>query len=108
MPRPDELRQHCDASSSALGVERIGLYQLHWVDDKVPLLESVGALVELQQEGKIAHIGLSNVSIAQLKLARTSATIASVQNRLGFDYRSDLRSRSFVRDKRSRTSPICP
>jgi diketogulonate reductase-like aldo/keto reductase len=46
--------------------------------------------VELQQEGKIAHIGLSNVSIAQLKLARTSATIASVQNRLGFDYRSDL------------------
>lgn len=88
--RPAALRQHCDASLSALGTERIGLYQLHWVDEKVPLLESVGALVELQREGKIAHIGLSNVSIPELQLARTGATIVSVQNRLGFDYRSDL------------------
>ena len=88
--RPAALRQHCDASLSALGTERIGLYQLHWVDEKVPLLDSVGALVELQREGKIAHIGLSNVSIPELQLARTSATIASVQNRLGFSYRSDL------------------
>jgi pyridoxine 4-dehydrogenase len=88
--RPAVLRQHCDASLGALGTERIGLYQLHWVDNRVPLLESVGALAELHDEGKIAHIGLSNVSIPQLELARTGATIASVQNRLGFDYRSDL------------------
>ncbi len=88
--RPAALRQDCNASLSALGTERIGLYQLHWVDDKVPLLDSVGALVELQREGKIAHIGLSNISIPELQLARTGATIASVQNRLGFNYRSDL------------------
>jgi pyridoxine 4-dehydrogenase len=88
--RPATLRKHCDASLRALGTERIGLYQLHWVDDKVPLVESVQALAELQLEGKIAHIGLSNVTIPQLELARSVATITAVQNRLGYDYRSDL------------------
>ena len=88
--RPTTLRQHCDASLRALGTNQIDLYQLHWVDEKVPLLESIGALVDLQSEGKIAHIGLSNVSIAELEVARSSATIVSVQNRLGYDYRLDL------------------
>jgi predicted oxidoreductase len=53
-----------------LGTNQIDLYQLHWVDEKVPLLESIGALVDLQSEGKIAHIGLSNVSMAELEAAR--------------------------------------
>jgi aryl-alcohol dehydrogenase-like predicted oxidoreductase len=72
---------------------------LHWVDDKVPLQESVGALVDLQSEGKIAYIGLSNVSVTELEVARSSATIVSVQNRLGYDHRVDLPMARFCSDQ---------
>lgn len=88
--RPEVLRSHCDASLAALGVERIGLYQLHWVDPSVPLRESVGALAELQRQGKIEMIGLSNVDGSQLEEARTVAAIACVQNRLSVDRPKDL------------------
>jgi pyridoxine 4-dehydrogenase len=79
--RPENLRASCEGSLQRLRVERIDLYQLHAVDPRVPIEESVGALVELQREGKIRHIGLSNVDARQLAQAREVATIVSVQNR---------------------------
>lgn len=79
--RPETLRMLCEASLQRLRVDRIDLYQLHSVDPAVPIEESVGALVDLQREGKIRHIGLSNVDARQLAQARRVATIVSVQNR---------------------------
>ena len=79
--RPEHLRACCEASLRRLRVERIDLYQLHSADPSVPLEESLGALTELQQEGKIRHIGLSNVDTRQLAQARNVASIVSVQNR---------------------------
>ena len=88
--RPGTLRAHCEISLRTLGVERIDLYQLHHVDPAVPLLESVAALERLREEGKIAAIGLSNVSIAQLDAARTVAPVAAVQNKLAYGEPGDL------------------
>jgi pyridoxine 4-dehydrogenase len=79
--RPAALRQACEASLKRLKLERIDLYQLHTVDDRVKLADSLGALVELQQQGKIRHIGLSNVDLRELARARKLTTIVSVQNR---------------------------
>jgi pyridoxine 4-dehydrogenase len=78
--RPEYLKGACEASLRRLRVETIDLYQLHRPDPKTPFAESVGALAELQQEGKIRHVGLSNVSVAQLDEARRVVEIASVQN----------------------------
>lgn len=78
--RPDHLRRACHASLRALEAESIELYYLHAVDDCVPIEESVGALAELQREGAIQHIGLSNVDRAQLLRAAEVAPIAAVQN----------------------------
>lgn len=79
--RPETLRAACEASLKRLRVDRIDLYQLHSVDPSVPVEESVGTLAELQGEGKIRHIGVSNVDARQLAQAREVATIVSVQNR---------------------------
>jgi pyridoxine 4-dehydrogenase len=79
--RPETLRSSCEGSLERLRVDRIDVYQLHAVDPSVPIEESVGALAELQREGKIRHIGLSNVDARQLAQARQVATIVSVQNR---------------------------
>ena len=79
--RPEHLRKACEGSLRRLGLERIDLYQLHVVDPNVPLEESVGALAELQREGKIAHVGLSNVSAPHVDRAATIVRVASVQNR---------------------------
>jgi pyridoxine 4-dehydrogenase len=79
--RPDHLRRACEASLARLKLERIDLYQLHAVDARVPIEDSIGALVALQQAGKIRHIGVSNVSSDQLARARKLAPIVSVQNR---------------------------
>jgi pyridoxine 4-dehydrogenase len=78
--RPASLRKACEASLTRLRLDRIDLYQLHTVDPQVPLAESVGALAELQAEGKVRHIGLCNVNVEQLSRARSAATIVSVQN----------------------------
>ncbi|MFK0160310.1 aldo/keto reductase [Streptomyces sp. NPDC090493] len=78
--RPDYLTQQVELSLRHLGVERIDLYQLHRIDPKVPVEESLGALTRLQSEGKIRHIGLSQVSVAEVERARASAAIVSVQN----------------------------
>ena len=79
--RPETLRESLEGSLGRLRVERIDLYQLHTVDPQVPLEESVGVLAELQQQGKIRHIGLSNVDARQLAAAREVVPIVSVQNR---------------------------
>jgi len=77
---PAYLRQQCELSLRRLGVERIDLFQLHRIDPDVPAEDQVGELKKLQDEGKIRHIGLSEVSVEQLEEARKVATIASVQN----------------------------
>ncbi len=79
--RPEYLRQEAEMSLRRLGVERIDLLQLHQVDPLVPLADQVGTLVELQHEGKIRHIGLSNVSVDQILAAQRLAHIDTVQNR---------------------------
>jgi pyridoxine 4-dehydrogenase len=78
--RPEYLRQQCELSLRRLGLDQIDLFQLHRIDPAVPVAESLGALVGLQQEGKIRHIGLSEVSVEELLEAQRTATIASVQN----------------------------
>jgi pyridoxine 4-dehydrogenase len=87
--RPEHLRQACEGSLSRLRLERIDLYQLHRPDPDVPLEESLGALIELRDEGKIARIGLSNVSLEQLARARELTPIVSVQNRYNLIDRAD-------------------
>jgi aryl-alcohol dehydrogenase-like predicted oxidoreductase len=79
--RPEKLRKDLEGSLKRLKLERIDLYQLHTVDLKVRLEDSVGALVDMQRQGKIRHIGLSNVTVKQLERARKIAPIVSVQNR---------------------------
>jgi aryl-alcohol dehydrogenase-like predicted oxidoreductase len=79
--RPEHLREACDGSLRRLKVDRIDLYQLHRPDPRVPYEESVGALKQLQDEGKIRLIGLSNVSAEQLSAARSIVDVVSVQNR---------------------------
>ncbi|MGY4257809.1 pyridoxine 4-dehydrogenase [Bradyrhizobium sp. USDA 4516] len=78
--RPDRLRAACEGSLKRLRLDRIDLYQLHVIDPKVPLSDSLGALVDLQCEGKIRHIGISNFNPTQLAAAQRHARIASVQN----------------------------
>jgi pyridoxine 4-dehydrogenase len=79
--RPEHLREACEGSLRRLRVERIDLYQLHAVDPKVPYEESVGALADLQSDGKIRNIGISNVGLGELETARSLVDVASVQNR---------------------------
>jgi aryl-alcohol dehydrogenase-like predicted oxidoreductase len=79
--RPQHLRAACEASLRRLRLERIDLYQLHAVDDKVPLEDSMGELARLQKEGKIRHIGVSNMDASELARARRIAKVVSVQNR---------------------------
>jgi aryl-alcohol dehydrogenase-like predicted oxidoreductase len=78
--RPEYLRQQCELSLRHLGLEQIPLYQLHRIDPKVPVAESIGELKSLQDEGKIRHIGLSEVSVDELQEAQQTAEIVSVQN----------------------------
>jgi pyridoxine 4-dehydrogenase len=86
---PDYLRKACNLSLARLRRERIDLYQLHRVDSRVPLAETIGALVELRNAGKIHLIGLSNVTLEQLKEAEAITPIASVQNRYNLRDRGD-------------------
>jgi pyridoxine 4-dehydrogenase len=79
--RPEHLRSACEGSLRRLRLEQIALYQLHRIDPKVPAEEQLGTLKELQAEGKIKHIGLSEVSVQQIQHAQTIVPIVSVQNR---------------------------
>ena len=79
--RPEYLRQECEMSLRRLRLEQIPLFQLHRIDPQVPLEEQVGELAALQSEGKIRFIGLSNVTVDQIRAARAVVAIATVQNR---------------------------
>ncbi len=87
--RPEQLRLRCEESLHRLGVPRIDLYQLHRPDPAVPFLESVEALAQLRREGKIRHIGLSNVTLEQLQAALAVVPVASIQNRYNWNERKD-------------------
>lgn len=86
--RPEHLRVACHNSLRRLEVERIDLYQLHAIDDDVPMEDSLGELVKLQEEGKIRHIGVSNFSVPELERARKIAKVVSVQNRYNLSDRA--------------------
>ena len=86
--RPQHLREAVNGSLQRLRLERIDLLQLHRIDPKVPMEDQIETLVELQQEGKIKHIGLSEVSVEQVEAVREIATIVSVQNRYNLIDRS--------------------
>jgi len=88
--RPAHLRQACERSLNALGVDRIDLYQLHAPDPAVPFEDTVGALADLAREGKIRWVGLSNVSIQQVRAAESVVSIATVQNRLNPFFRESI------------------
>jgi pyridoxine 4-dehydrogenase len=91
--RPEHLREACEGSLRRLRLDQIPLYQLHRPDPRVPLAESLGALVQLKDEGKIRHIGISNVSEAQLQAAQQVTPVVSVQNRYNA---ADRKSESMV------------
>jgi pyridoxine 4-dehydrogenase len=85
--RPERLKEACEASLRRLKLDRIDLYQLHSPDNKVPLEDSIGALKKLQDEGKIRHIGISNVSVDELQEARGIVEVVTVQNRYNLEDR---------------------
>jgi pyridoxine 4-dehydrogenase len=90
---PKHLRQACEGSLRRLRLEQIPLYQLHRPDPAVPLAESVGTIAELKNEGKIRHVGISNVTEEELREAQRIVPIVSVQNRHNV---SDRRSQSMI------------
>lgn len=87
---PGHLKAACERSLRALNVERIDLYQLHAPDPAVPFAESVGTLADLQRQGKIRWVGLSNVSVAHIREAESIVTVTTVQNRLNPFFREAL------------------
>ena len=85
--RPERLKECCETSLRRLKLDRIDLYQLHSPDPQVPFEDSVGALRELQDEGKIRHVGISNVSVDELERARAIVEVVTVQNRYNLEDR---------------------
>jgi aryl-alcohol dehydrogenase-like predicted oxidoreductase len=106
--RPEHLRQACEASLRALGVETIGLYQFHRPDPKVPFAESVGALAELKKAGKVRLVGLSNVSVDQIRQARQLVQVASVQNEFSPRFRRSEGELAFCAAERIAFLPWSP
>ena len=85
--RPERLKESCEGSLRRLKLDRIDLYQLHSPDPQVPYEDSVGALRELQEEGKIRHVGISNVNLEELQQARGIVEVVTVQNRYNLEHR---------------------
>ena len=106
--RPEHLRQACEASLRALGVEAIGLYQFHRPDPKVPFVESVGAMAELKAAGKVRMVGLSNVSVDQIRQAREIVEVASVQNEFSPRFRRSEGELAFCAANRIAFLPWSP
>ena len=88
--RPDRLKRACEQSLRDLAVDCIGLYQLHAPDPRVPFADSVGALAQLQEAGKIRWVGLSNVSVGEIRQAESLLAVTTVQNRLNPFFREAL------------------
>src|SRR5215217_8974186 len=87
---PEHIRRACEASLKALDTDRIDLYQYHRPDPTVPYAETIGAFKELQDEGKVRWVGVSNASTAQLDEARAIVDVVSVQNQLALDFTSPI------------------
>jgi aryl-alcohol dehydrogenase-like predicted oxidoreductase len=87
--RPEHLREACEGSLQRLKVDRIDLFQLHRIDSKVPAADQFATLADLQREGKIRHIGLSQVSVDEIRAAREVIEVVTVQNRFSLSDRSD-------------------
>jgi aryl-alcohol dehydrogenase-like predicted oxidoreductase len=88
--RPEHIKAACEASLKALETDRIDLYQYHRPDPTVPYAETIGAFKELQDEGKVRWIGISNASVEQIEEACSIADVAAVQNQLSLEYRSPI------------------
>jgi aryl-alcohol dehydrogenase-like predicted oxidoreductase len=88
--RPDRLKRACEQSLRDLGIDCIDLYQLHAPDPRVPFADSVGALAQLREAGKIRWVGLSNVSVGEIRQAESLLTVTAVQNRLNPFFREAL------------------
>ena len=86
----EHLRAACEASLRALETDRIDLYQYHRPDPKVPYEESIGAIKELQDEGKVRWVGISNANVEQIELACSIVDIVAVQNQLSLEYTSPI------------------
>jgi len=86
--RPEYLRQECEMSLRRLGLERIDLFQLHRIDPKVPADDQFGVLRDLQKEGKVRHVGLSEVNVPEIEAARRIVPIVTVQNQYNLAYRN--------------------
>jgi pyridoxine 4-dehydrogenase len=97
--RPEYLRQKAEMSLRRLRLERIELFQLHRIDPLVPFEDQIGVLADLQAEGKIGHIGLSNVSVEEILAAQLIATIATVQNRYSPRHRESEQVLNFCSDE---------
>ena len=98
----------CEGSLRRLGVERIDLFQLHRIDPQVPADDQFGALKELRDEGKVAEVGLSEVSVAQVEAARRIVPIVSVQNQYNIGLPRRRRSRRLLRTAPDRVHPVVP
>jgi len=97
--RPEHLRRACDASLKALDTDHIDLYQLHAPDPQVPVEESIGTLADMQRQGKIHHIGVSNFSLPQLRRALAETTLVSLQNQFSvINQREDMELLKFCEE----------
>jgi aryl-alcohol dehydrogenase-like predicted oxidoreductase len=88
--RPEHIREACEASLRALETDRIDLYQYHRPDPDVPYAETIGAFKELQDEGKVRWVGLSNANLEQIEEARSIVDVIAVQNQLSLEYTSPI------------------
>jgi aryl-alcohol dehydrogenase-like predicted oxidoreductase len=88
--RPEHIKSACEASLRALDTDRIDLYQYHRPDPDVPYAETIGAFKELQDEGKVRWIGISNANVEQIELACSMVDVVAVQNQLSLEYRSPI------------------
>jgi len=106
--RPEHLRKACEDSLQRLRRERIDVYQLHAPDPNVPLEDSIGELVRLKSEGKIRHIGVSNVSLAELKRCERLTLVVSVQNRYNLEDRDSDEVLAYCESKAIAFLPWAP
>src|SRR3984893_3468273 len=106
--RPEYLSQCVDKSLKRLKLERIDLYQLHTVDHKVPIEESLGALKKAQEAGKIRHVGLSNVTTQQIERAKKILPIVSIQNRYNIEDRDSEEVLSYCEKEKMGFLPWAP
>jgi aryl-alcohol dehydrogenase-like predicted oxidoreductase len=106
--RPEHLRSACEGSLRRLRLDRIDLYQLHRIDPKVPAEDQLGTLKDLQMQGKIKHIGLSEVSVPQIQRAQTIVPIVSVQNRYNVSDRGSENVLNYCEQKQMAFIPWFP